>query len=106
MISIFLFLSSVPICLRCHGTVEGPKYSTCKCKIPAMTPEDLNKSSTIFGGFMNAIRRPSTKPFSLAQNQSPDTTPKGSISESLIEFEKSPANSSQSVSELTSAILE
>lgn len=27
-----------PICYRCGGTVEGPKYSTCKCDIPQMTP--------------------------------------------------------------------
>jgi hypothetical protein len=29
-------------CLRCQGTVEGPKYSTCKCTIPALTMDDLN----------------------------------------------------------------
>jgi len=33
-----------PTCFRCGGTVEGPKYSTCKCAIPAMSPlhEDEN----------------------------------------------------------------
>lgn len=28
-------------CLRCKGTVEGPKYSTCKCAVPAMCLEDI-----------------------------------------------------------------
>ena len=28
--------SAVPQCQRCGGTVEGPKYSTCKCKLPLM----------------------------------------------------------------------
>jgi hypothetical protein len=28
----------IPTCYRCGGTVEGPKYSTCKCDIPQMTP--------------------------------------------------------------------
>ena len=35
-----------PTCFRCGGTVEGPKYSTCKCAIPAMSPlteEELDK---------------------------------------------------------------
>jgi myosin heavy subunit len=38
-------VKSVLKCLRCDGTVEGPKYSTCKCKIPALTPEELESSS-------------------------------------------------------------
>jgi hypothetical protein len=29
---------NAPRCHRCGGTVEGPKYSTCKCAIPAMAP--------------------------------------------------------------------
>lgn len=33
------------ICLKCHGTVEGPKYSTCKCDIPSVQPIDLPGSS-------------------------------------------------------------
>jgi hypothetical protein len=36
--------STVPmklICLRCKGTVEGPKFSTCKCSVPALSPDDL-----------------------------------------------------------------
>lgn len=33
-------------CLRCQGTVEGPKYSTCKCATPALVPEDLATSSS------------------------------------------------------------
>lgn len=28
-------------CLRCKGSVEGPKFSTCKCAVPAMSPDDL-----------------------------------------------------------------
>lgn len=32
-------------CLRCSGTVEGPKYSTCKCSVPALMPEDLASST-------------------------------------------------------------
>jgi uncharacterized coiled-coil DUF342 family protein len=28
-------------CLRCGGTVEGPKYSTCKCAMPALNQEML-----------------------------------------------------------------
>ena len=28
-------------CLRCNGTVEGPKFSTCTCAVPALCPEDL-----------------------------------------------------------------
>lgn len=30
-------------CLRCKGTVEGPKYSTCKCAVPALSPDDLDR---------------------------------------------------------------
>jgi len=37
-------------CLRCAGTVEGPKYSTCKCSVPALMPEDLQSSSTFSMG--------------------------------------------------------
>jgi hypothetical protein len=33
------------MCLRCSGTVEGPKFSTCKCSTPAITAEDLNSSA-------------------------------------------------------------
>jgi hypothetical protein len=35
-----------PTCFRCGGTVEGPKYSTCKCAIPALSPltdEEMEK---------------------------------------------------------------
>ncbi len=38
------------LCLRCKGSVEGPKFSTCKCAIPALTPDDLhahNSSGTL-----------------------------------------------------------
>jgi hypothetical protein len=30
-----------PRCLRCNGKVEGPKYSTCTCAVPAMNQADL-----------------------------------------------------------------
>lgn len=43
--------SNVLRCLRCDGTVEGPKYSTCKCKIPAFSADDLKQNvngSSIF----------------------------------------------------------
>lgn len=33
-------------CLRCQGTVEGPKYSTCKCAIPALCHDDLEHGDT------------------------------------------------------------
>jgi hypothetical protein len=29
-------------CLKCNGTVEGPKYSTCKCVVPTLTVDELN----------------------------------------------------------------
>jgi hypothetical protein len=35
------------ICLRCDGTVAGPKYSTCKCSIPGIN------SNTILNTFNN-----------------------------------------------------
>jgi hypothetical protein len=44
-------------CLRCHGTVEGPKYSTCKCAIPALTPEDLHSSSVTGGSIVGMFSR-------------------------------------------------
>jgi hypothetical protein len=37
---------SAPRCYRCGGTVEGPKYSTCKCPIPAMTPIEIKKEES------------------------------------------------------------
>lgn len=36
-------------CLRCSGTVEGPKYSTCKCLMPALTPDDLAQPAATSG---------------------------------------------------------
>jgi hypothetical protein len=65
-----------PTCFRCGGTVEGPKYSTCKCEIPAMSPlsedelekEDhgiqalkgfFKKGSSKAGGFASVARRKS-----------------------------------------------
>lgn len=30
-------------CLRCGGSVEGPKYSTCRCLVPALRIDDLKK---------------------------------------------------------------
>lgn len=40
-------------CLRCHGTVQGPKLSTCKCSMPALAPEDLQSGSAMFSGFIS-----------------------------------------------------
>lgn len=58
-------------CLRCKGTVEGPKFSTCKCAIPALTPDDvpnnggtlnilsgmLSKSSSVAGGLAGGLMK-------------------------------------------------
>ena len=46
----------VPTCYRCGGTVEGPFHSTCKCKIPAMCPEDVKRGRGLVGGLMDAFR--------------------------------------------------
>jgi hypothetical protein len=43
---------NAPKCFRCGGTVEGPKYSTCKCDIPAMSEEEAH-SSSLFKGFFD-----------------------------------------------------
>ena len=44
-------------CGRCGGTVEGPKYSTCKCKEPLIGQTDGASSSD---KMMNAMRRASS----------------------------------------------
>jgi len=36
-------------CLRCSGSVEGPKFSTCKCKVPALNPQDLQQHGSTGG---------------------------------------------------------
>ena len=67
----------VPICYRCNGTVEGPKYSTCKCKVPAMCPEDVKKKkrslvgSLFFGGSESNTPGTTVRP----GDSSVDTTP-------------------------------
>lgn len=33
-------------CLRCSGTVEGPKFSTCRCKVPALSQQDLSSGGS------------------------------------------------------------
>jgi hypothetical protein len=33
-------------CLRCHGTVEGPKYSTCTCAIPSVLQAETEISAS------------------------------------------------------------
>lgn len=33
-------------CSKCHGTVEGPKYSTCTCAVPSLQTEPPSSSST------------------------------------------------------------
>lgn len=51
-------------CLRCTGSVEGPKYSTCQCPVPALQPADLaadaSRGSNMFTGMLSGIRRSST----------------------------------------------
>jgi len=42
-------------CLRCKGTVEGPKYSTCKCAIPAMCLEDIGDEEPMANGGTGAV---------------------------------------------------
>jgi len=53
-------------CLRCQGSVEGPKHSTCKCSVPALKKEDLgaqDEPSTtsagagMFSGMSGIMRR-------------------------------------------------
>lgn len=59
-----------PRCFRCGGTVEGPKYSTCKCDIPLMAPEEgtgggamdsfkgfLSKGKKSAGGFADGFKK-------------------------------------------------
>ena len=43
----------IPTCYRCGGTVEGPKYSTCKCDIPQMTPLVEESAIDHFKGFFS-----------------------------------------------------
>lgn len=40
-------------CLRCQGSVEGPKYSTCTCSVPALNNDETNipSSSSYFSMF-------------------------------------------------------
>jgi hypothetical protein len=70
-------------CLRCGGTVEGPKYSTCKCQIPALTPEALEAtpapsagagSASSFGG-MFAASGSAANPTSGASQPTPAAIP-------------------------------
>ena len=48
------------LCLRCRGTVEGPRNSTCKCEMPALTVDDLasqktgTRSANVISGSMGA----------------------------------------------------
>lgn len=41
-------------CLRCQGTVEGPKYSSCVCSVPMLQSEETNPS--IFTSVFTSIR--------------------------------------------------
>eukprot|EP01038_Epipyxis_sp_PR26KG_P012852 gene12852-17227_t len=44
-------------CLRCDGTVEGPRYSTCRCPTPALNPESLaseKESVGMLGGLFSS----------------------------------------------------
>jgi myosin heavy subunit len=55
-------------CLRCKGTVEGPKFSTCKCSMPALTPDDLSSdrlpslSGMMRGWGLNSSSSPAPQP--------------------------------------------
>ncbi len=40
-------------CLRCNGTVRGPRLSTCKCSVPALTQDDLHSGSAMLSGFIS-----------------------------------------------------
>lgn len=60
-------------CYRCGGSVEGPKYSTCKCAIPQLTEEKpssfltgmMSKSKSAAGGISSGFRRMSLNPLDL-----------------------------------------
>jgi hypothetical protein len=49
-------------CLRCKGTVEGPKFSTCKCSTPALTPDELSSDrlSSLTGMLRGSIFKSNT----------------------------------------------
>lgn len=42
-------------CFRCNGSVEGPKYSTCKCAIPALSQEEVANSPVPNVGIMGYL---------------------------------------------------
>jgi len=42
-------------CLRCSGSVEGPKFSTCKCKVPALNPQDLQQHGSTGGRLQGLV---------------------------------------------------
>ena len=65
-------------CLRCNGTVEGPKFSTCKCAVPALCEEDLGGDGgvgSIFkatGNLMSNIGRRGSSMMSMSRDDSQD----------------------------------
>lgn len=48
-------------CLRCDGVVAGPKNSTCKCKVPALTPESLGAGGSSGGRANDSSHSPVPK---------------------------------------------
>jgi hypothetical protein len=64
-------------CLRCSGIVAGPKYSTCRCSVPALTAEDLKKSSgkSMMGGFMSMFRSASSSSTTVSSTPAINQTP-------------------------------
>ena len=65
-------------CLRCGGTVEGPKYSTCKCLTPALTPEDISRPAA--GAVATGSSASMFSMFSLGNNSSSSTSSGGHLS--------------------------
>lgn len=82
--------SHIPICYRCNGTVEGPKYSTCKCKVPAMCPEDVKpKKRSLVGSLF----------FSGSNSNTPDTNIRPGDSSADV----TPYNSQHSIGDIYSS---
>jgi hypothetical protein len=88
-----------PLCYRCGGTVEGPKYSTCKCEIPQMTPlvEEspmIDQFKGLFSKGKNAAKK--------AGNVVTGTLLKGRNEDSLTESSQHPSPPSEVASPASS----
>jgi hypothetical protein len=94
-------------CLRCKGTVEGPKFSTCKCAIPALTPDDLghshggaftmlsgmfSKSSSVAGGLAGGLMKATAVTASSVTGLVSHSTHSNPASSQLVENPKGPAS--------------